>query len=99
MVDRANLDYRRVKGIRESANFRLLLISLLAALVGVAAGIVAFLLLILIGLVTELFVFQRINFEMGILQRNTLGAWVILITPGGGLIVGLMARDGCPKIR
>ncbi len=44
MVERASVDYRLNKDVQASANFRLLLVSVLAALIGIAAGIIAFVL-------------------------------------------------------
>src|SRR5687768_7404421 len=99
VVERRSLDYRSERGVQPSANFRVLLIAVLAAAIGVIAGFVAFFLHRLIGFFTNLFFFQRIGFEIVSLQENRLGPWVIVVTVLGGLIVGLMAKYGSPKIR
>jgi H+/Cl- antiporter ClcA/CBS domain-containing protein len=82
-----------------AAEFRLLTVSVLAGLIGTAAGFVAYGLLALIGLVSNLFFFQRISLELPNLQAHQLGAWVIVLPVVGGLIIGLMARYGSAKIR
>lgn len=81
------------------SDFRLLTISLLAAVVGVIGGVIAYVLYTLIGLVTNLVFFQRWSTELIGLQHNTLGAWVILVPVIGGLLVGLIAKYGTDKIR
>ena len=71
----------------------------LAAGIGVAAGAVAYLLLKLIGLFTNLFFYHRLSAEFSSPAANQLGPWVILLPVAGGIIVGLMAKYGSPKIR
>ncbi len=83
----------------ETANFRLFLISLLSAAIGVGAGIIAFILYNLIGLVTNLAFFQRFNFSFASPWQSHVGLWVILIPVIGGVIVGIMAKYGSPKIK
>ena len=74
------------------APFRMLLISLLSAAIGVVAGIVAFALYKLIGLFTNLFFYHRWSSAFTSAQHNHLG-WMVIVTPGiGGLIVGVMAK-------
>lgn len=82
-----------------NANSRLVTLSILAAIVGVVAGFAAFLLVSLIGLISNLVFFQRVSFEIPNLADNDLGLFVIVVTVVGGLIVGLMARYGTSKIR
>ena len=82
-----------------SANSRLVTVSILAALVGVVAGFAAFILVSLIGLISNLVFYQQVSFEIPNLADNDLGPLVIVVTVVGGLIVGLMARYGTPKIR
>lgn len=84
---------------RPSANFRLLLVSVLAALIGTGAGFIAYLLYNLIAFFTNLFFYQRLSFESLSPDQNQLGLLVIVIPAIGGLIVGLMAKYGSPKIR
>jgi len=83
----------------KTANSRLVTISILAAIVGVVAGFAAFLLVSLIGLISNLVFYQQVSFEIPNLADNQLGPLVIVVTVAGGLIVGLMARYGTPKIR
>lgn len=81
------------------SNFRLLLVSCLSALIGFAAGIIAYLLYNLIGLFTNLAFFHDFTFTFRSPRTSTLGVWVIVIPAVGGLIVGLMAKYGSSKIR
>lgn len=79
--------------------FRLGYISLLASLVGVISGIVAFLLFNLIGLFTNLSFYHVWSFHFRSASDHELGPSVIFVPVIGGLIVGLMAKYGSPKIR
>jgi H+/Cl- antiporter ClcA/CBS domain-containing protein len=81
------------------AQFRMLLMSSLAAALGLLAGIIAFVLYRLIGLFTNIFFFHRIDDAFISARLNTLGPWVIVTPVIGGLIVGIMAKYGTPKIR
>jgi len=78
---------------------RLLVVSVLAALVGVAAGGAAYGLYALITLVSNLVFFQRCSLAHLDVARHTLGAWVLVVPALGGLVVGLMAKYGTSKIR
>jgi len=81
------------------AEFRTVLVSLLAALIGVLAGAIAYLLYNLIGLFTNIFFFHRVSFVFTSARNNHLGLWVIVTPVIGGIIVGIMARYGSDKIR
>ena len=81
------------------APFRMLLVSFLAAGIGLVAGIVAFALYKLIGLFTNLFFFHRWSTDFTSAQHNHLGWTVIFIPVIGGLIVGVMAKYGTSKIK
>lgn len=81
------------------SRFNLLKVSLLAAVIGVLAGLIAKLLHDLIGLVTNLVFFQRLHVEIVSPLGSPLGAGVILIPALGGLIVGAMAKWGTPLVR
>ncbi|MGA9529126.1 MAG: chloride channel protein [Terriglobales bacterium] len=81
------------------AQFRLGLISVLAAGVGLLAGGVAFLLYHLIGLFTNLFFFHRFSTDFVSARLNHLGLWVIVIPVLGGIVVGFMAKFGSSKIK
>jgi chloride channel protein, CIC family len=82
-----------------AAEFRLALVSFLAAALGLIAGFVAYLLYSLIGLFTNIFFFHRLSFAFTSARLNHLGPWVIVTPVIGGLIVGLMAKYGTPKIK
>jgi chloride channel protein, CIC family len=81
------------------AKFRVVLVSALAAAIGVSAGAIAFLLYNLIALISNLVFYHRASFAFTSLREHHLGAWVILMPVIGGLIVGVMARYGSRKIR
>jgi len=81
------------------APFRMLLVSFLAAAIGLVAGVVAFALYKLIGLFTNLFFYHRWSTDFTSAQHNHLG-WMVIVTPViGGLIVGVMAKYGTSKIK
>jgi H+/Cl- antiporter ClcA len=77
----------------------MLLVSFLAAAIGLVAGIVAFVLYKLIGLFTNLFFYHRWSTDFSSPQHNHLGWLVIVIPVIGGLIVGVMAKYGTSKIK
>ncbi|HEY8313117.1 MAG TPA: chloride channel protein [Candidatus Baltobacteraceae bacterium] len=78
---------------------RLAIISLFAALIGLAAACVAKLLLLLIGLVTHLAYFGRPGAGLVPPDPRHFGLISIAIPVIGGLIVGVIARFGSEKIR
>ena len=81
------------------APFRMLLVSLLSAAIGLVAGVVAYALYKLIGLFTNIFFFHRWSADFTSAQHNHLGWMVIFIPVIGGLIVGVMAKYGTSKIK
>ena len=81
------------------AQFRLGLISVFAAVIGLLAGGVAYVLYRLIGLFTNLFFYHRWDDQFTSARNNHLGLWVIVTPVIGGLIVGLMAKYGSSKIK
>ena len=83
----------------DSASFRLVLIAFLAALIGVLAGFVAYGLLQLIGLATNLVFFGQVAFALRPLEEAHVGLWMLVIPTLGGLVIGLMAKYGSPKIK
>ena len=83
----------------DPAKFRLLLMSCLAAGIGLVAGGIAWILYKLIGLFTNLFFYHRFDTSFASAQMNHLGPWVIVTPVIGGLIVGFMAKYGSPKIK
>jgi CIC family chloride channel protein len=83
----------------EPAQFRIVLVSFLAAAIGLVGGLVAYVLYKLIGLFTNLFFFHRWSTTFRSVGSHHLGAWVILVPVIGGLIVGVMAKYGTSKIK
>ncbi len=83
----------------QPVQFRIALVSFLAAGIGLIAGLVAFALYKLIGLFTNLFFFHQWSTTFVSVRYHTLGAWVILVPVIGGLIVGAMAKYGSSKIK
>src|SRR5215470_15826190 len=81
------------------ANFRIVLMSFLAAGIGLLAGIVAYILYKLIGFFTNLFFFHEFSATFRSVGGHQLGWWVILVPVIGGLIVGVMAKYGTSKIK
>ena len=82
-----------------AVKFRMLLISFLAAAIGVAAGLIAYLLYNLIGLFTNLAFYHQWSFRFRSPEGSPLGYWIIVIPVVGGIIVGIMAKYGSSKIR
>ena len=83
----------------EPGTFRIGFISLLAALIGVLAGVIAFVLYDLIGLFTNLSYYHVWSFHFRSPEHTALGYWIILIPVIGGIIVGFMAKYGSEKIK
>ncbi len=83
----------------EPAQFRMVLVSLLAAGIGLVAGGIAFLLYRLIGLLTNIAFYGRFVADFTSARHNHLGLWVIPIPVIGGIIVGIMAKYGSSKIK
>jgi len=82
-----------------SAPFRIGFISLLAALVGILAGLIAYLLYDLIGLFTNLAYYHEWSFHFRSPENTHLGPWIIVTPVIDGLIVGFMAKYGTDKIK
>ncbi len=78
---------------------RVLVISLMALVVGVVSTAVAWVLVQLIALITNVAFYQRLSTEFISPANNQLGILVIFVPVIGGLIIGLMARYGSEKIR
>ena len=77
----------------------MLVIAGLAAVVGAIGAVLAWGLLSLIHLATNVFYFQTFSFATTQPGNNHMGWWAALMPVIGGLIVGLMARYGSEKIR
>jgi CIC family chloride channel protein len=83
----------------QSAGYRIGLISLLAGMIGILAGLIAYVLYDLIGLFTNLAYYHEWSFHFRSPEHTSLGPWVIVIPVIGGLIVGFMAKYGSEKIK
>jgi chloride channel protein, CIC family len=84
---------------QQSAGFRLGLMCLLATLIGILAGIVAYGLYDLIGLFTNLAYYHEWSFHFRSPENTLLGPWIIVTPVVGGIIIGFMAKYGSPKIK
>lgn len=82
-----------------SVDTRILIIILLAAFVGAVSTLIARLLVLLIGLISNLVFYQRLSAELLTVSHHALGPLVILAPAAGGLCIGVMARYGSEKIR
>ncbi|WP_199257068.1 chloride channel protein [Tomitella fengzijianii] len=83
-----------------TAHRRILLIAALAVPVGLLGACAAWVLLKLIGLITNLVFYQRVATELVAPGAGDHSPFLIIGAPvAGGLIVGLMARYGSEKIR
>jgi chloride channel protein, CIC family len=82
-----------------TTDWRVIPISLLAVAIGLIGTVVAWALLRLIGIFTNLFYYHRWNTALTSPAGNSLGVWAILVPIGGSLIIGLMARYGSERIR
>jgi chloride channel protein, CIC family len=82
-----------------STNARLLLLTPMAAVVGIFSALVAYALVWLIGVITNLVYYQRFSPHLVSPADNRLGVVAIFIPMVGGLLIGLLARYGSEKIR
>src|ERR1700757_1462831 len=85
--------------LEPTEGFRLGFISLLAALIGILAGLIAYVLYDLIGLFTNLAYYHEWSFHFRSPENTHLGLWIIVTPVIGGLIVGFMAKYGSEKIK
>ncbi|MGH3413259.1 MAG: chloride channel protein, partial [Marmoricola sp.] len=93
-----------VRDVRHLGDFsttpRMLVIALLALPIGAVAGVTAWALLRLIGLITNAVFYQRIATDLVAPGGSNHPWWLVLLAPTvGGLVIGLMARYGSEKIR
>lgn len=70
-----------------------------AVLVGAVSGLVAQALLELIYFFTNIFFYGRFSFAITSPAHNHLGAWIVLIPPIGGLLVGIMIYFWEPTLK
>jgi CIC family chloride channel protein len=85
--------------LQHSAGFRLEFVSLLAGVVGILAGIIAYILYNLIGLFTNLAYYHEWSFHFRSPEHTQIGPWIIVTPVIGGLIIGFMAKYGSEKIK
>jgi len=86
------------KTAEEREEARIGLLTLIAGIIGFAAGLIAYALYHLIGFLTNLFYYGRLDFSFASPQYNQLGLFVIVIPAIGGLVAGLMIKYGSTKI-
>jgi H+/Cl- antiporter ClcA len=84
---------------RKTFDLRAVVLTCLAAAIGLAAGLAAVVLLKLIGLVTNLSFYGRLSASFVSPAANQLGLLVLVVPVIGGVVVGLMARYGSEAIR
>src|SRR5260221_11311252 len=80
------------------SNYRLIMVSVLAGVIGILGGIAAEVLDRMIGLVTNLAYFQRVSTELVPIGPTTIGLWVIIIPAIGGVFFCLQARYCCQTV-
>ena len=73
---------------------RIDLLTILAVIIGLGAGLIALFIRLLIGFLTNAAFYQRFSFSFSSPQYNTLGPLVIVLPALGGLIAGLMIKYG-----
>ena len=78
---------------------RILILALMACAIGAVSAIIAYILVKLIALVTNIAFYQQFSFADSAPASSSLGAWIILVPAIGGLIIGAMARYGSERIR
>ena len=90
---------RHALGDYTTADRRLVLLALLAVLIGAAGAAIAWVLVRLIGFITNISFYHTASFAFDFPSHESLG-WLAFIPPiAGGLLIGLMARYGSEKIR
>ncbi len=82
-----------------STDRRVVILSAMAIVIGAIGAVVAFALLRLISMLSNIAFHQTFSWEMLSPAGNTLGLWIIAVPVIGGLIIGVMARFGSDKIR
>jgi len=78
---------------------RVIGLSLYAIVIGCISAGIAWVLLWLIAVFTNIAFFGRFSSSPALPSQSHLGLWIILIPAVGGLIIGFMARYGSEKIR
>ena len=78
---------------------RIIVLSVMALLVGAMSAVVAYALVWLIAVITNISFYQTWSAVFRSPDRNHLGYLVVIVPMIGGLIIGFMARYGSEKIR
>lgn len=78
---------------------RVLILSGMAVIIGTICAFVAYALIWLIGVITNLAYYLRVSSAFVSPGLGRLGTWTVLVPAVGGLLVGLMAYYGSEKIR
>ncbi len=78
---------------------RVINLSLMAVVIGVVSALVAYVLVWLIAVITNLSYYHRFSSAFISPDKHHLGVWSVLVPMVGGLIIGIMARYGSDKIR
>ncbi|HEX7937513.1 MAG TPA: chloride channel protein, partial [Gemmatimonadaceae bacterium] len=78
---------------------RLLRMTAMAVVIGAMSAFVAYALVWLIAVITNLVYYHRWSTTLMSPAANGLGWWAVLMPMAGGLIIGLMARYGSERIR
>jgi H+/Cl- antiporter ClcA/CBS domain-containing protein len=92
-------DRVRLPKPRVLSDKRLLTMTGLAIVIGVAAGFISQIVTAMIGFVTNISFFGIFSSAFSSPADNHLGWWVIIVPVIGGIIVGFMARYGSKAIR
>src|SRR5580658_2644358 len=77
----------------------MLMLTAIALVLGAISSVLAWLLLSLINLATNVFYFHQWSATFRSPADNHLGAWVIAVPVIGGLLIGVIARFGSEKVR
>ena len=96
----SSADHNSASHLRDfSADSRMLVLSALGLVLGVAGAVLAYFLLHLIYAATNIFYFHRLSWQFASPGANHLHWMAIFVPIVGGLIIGVMARFGSEKIR
>ena len=82
-----------------NADSRMIILSALALVLGLAGAVLAYFLLHLIYAATNLFYFHRFGWQFVSPAANHLHWLAVFVPIVGGILIGLMARYGSDKIR
>jgi len=82
------------KTTEEREESRIDLLTLLAVIIGLGAGLIALFIRLLIGLLTNVAFYQQFSFSFSSPQYNHLGIFVVALPALGGLIAGVMIKYG-----